>query len=440
MRFTVGAATDVGRQRSNNEDAYLADEDRSVFAVADGMGGHRAGDVAAAVALESVESRLTGDDTLVAAIQAANLAVYRKSTEDPALRGMGTTFTALRIVEAAAYVAHVGDSRAYLWRDGALARVTDDHSLVEELVREGRLTPEQAAEHPQRAIITRALGVEEELDVDTYEIALRAGDRILLCSDGLTTMVPDPEIETILRSEPDAQRAADALVTAANEAGGEDNITVVVIDVTDDGADRARAEEASVAVADLDAGEPTGEWEEGEHPPASEPAEAAETEREAPTTLGGALRPAPTPEPSAAATRGRARRVAVYAVPVLVVVLVVVGVLTWYARRSYFVGLDGEDVVLYQGVPGGFLIWDPTVEARSELTVDDIASENDEAEVRDGKGPSSRGEAERFIDQLETAQREAERREDERETRRQPTTTTTEPRPTLAGPRAPAAR
>ena len=231
----MGAATDVGRVRDGNEDAYLVDDAMGLIAVADGMGGHRAGEVASATALEALRAAITGGRPLRESIEDANEAVYTKSLTDTSLRGMGTTLTAGTLVAGdTLLVGHVGDSRAYLLHDGELRQVTDDHSLVEELVREGRLTADEAAVHPQRSIITRALGVDASVEVDVYPVELVPGDRLLLCSDGLTGMVRP----TTSRPPCDARATPRApptqLVDAANAAGGEDNITVVVVAVTDE--------------------------------------------------------------------------------------------------------------------------------------------------------------------------------------------------------------
>ncbi|MCZ7527900.1 MAG: Stp1/IreP family PP2C-type Ser/Thr phosphatase [Acidimicrobiia bacterium] len=234
MRLTARGATDVGRVREENEDGFLVDERVGLYAVADGMGGHRAGEVASATALEALRASVAAGSAVRDAVLAANAAVHEKAAGDAELAGMGTTLTAATLAAGGTLlVAHVGDSRAYVLRDGELRQVTVDHSLVEELVREGRLTPEQATVHPHRSIITRALGVDAEVEVDLYSVELRPGDRVLLCSDGLTSMVRPDGVATVLRREDDAERAARALVDTANAAGGEDNITVVVVDVED---------------------------------------------------------------------------------------------------------------------------------------------------------------------------------------------------------------
>ena len=190
MKLVVGAATDVGRVRDGNVDSFLA------AAVADGMGGHRGGEVASATALEALRAAASSGRPLRDAIEEANRAVFTKSVSDPALRGMGTTLTAGTLAAGGTLlIGHVGDSRAYLLRDGELSQVTTDHSLVEELVREGRITASEAAVHPQRSIITRALGPEAKVEIDTFTRRARPGDVYLLCSDGLTTMLGEKGIE-----------------------------------------------------------------------------------------------------------------------------------------------------------------------------------------------------------------------------------------------------
>lgn len=392
--LSVGEASDVGRIREANEDSLLRDDDARVFIVADGMGGHRAGEVASATAVEALREHLDDGHDLTLAVAAANRSVFAKAQDNPDMRGMGTTLTAMRIEEGTAYIGHVGDSRAYLFRDGQLTQVTEDHSLVEELVRDGRLTPEEAAVHPQRSIITRSIGVDEHVEVATYEVELRDGDRVLLCSDGLTSMVRDDAIRSFLQVEVDPQAAADRLVTAANEAGGEDNITVLIVDVEGDpAAERQRALAASAAAPD-DVGEPTGEWEQI-------PSELDED----------------TPDVEKPAARRRWRLVAVYLVPALVIIALAIAALGWYARSNYFVALDrSERVTVFQGIPDGFLLWDPTVEDRTGLTADDL-SEGGLQRVRDAQQFSTRDGAEEFVQRLEASTT----------TTTTSTTTTTEP-------------
>ena len=248
MRLAFGSRTDIGRTRKRNEDSMLVRE--PLFVVADGMGGHRGGNVASAMTVEvlGVAPVATGGTAAVVdAIRTANRAVLERGDAEPELRGMGTTVTALFVdVDAdMGHVAHVGDSRAYLLRRGALQQLTEDHTVVQELVRQGRLTPQDAERHPQRSIITRALGVDDEVDVDELTLALHDGDRFILCSDGLTLMLSEDGIALVLGTTPDPQDAADRLVSLANEAGGEDNITVIVVDVLADPPDAGRRPDAA---------------------------------------------------------------------------------------------------------------------------------------------------------------------------------------------------
>jgi len=235
LRLLTVALSDVGRVRAGNEDAYLLDPDSGMFAVADGMGGHQAGEVASSTAIAALRDAAPDGDSIADAIVQANAAVFDKAATDLALRGMGTTLTAAVLGDDGALVlGHVGDSRAYQLRDGELRQLTSDHSVVAELIAAGELTEAEAEIDPRRAMITRALGIEFDVVVDVFPVVLERGDRLLLCSDGLTTMVRDAAIAAVLRDEPDRSHAARALVDAANDAGGADNITVVVGDVVDD--------------------------------------------------------------------------------------------------------------------------------------------------------------------------------------------------------------
>ena len=227
-------ATDAGRKRRRNEDAYVLEP--PLFGIADGMGGAQAGEIAsrlAAAVLREDESAGAGEDRVVSLIQEANRRVYQRSSEDAAASGMGTTMTVALVTDDIVSIGHVGDSRAYLIRDGRLDQLTEDHSLVAELMRSGKLSPEEAETHPQRSVITRALGTEPDVDVDTFAIEPKEGDLFLLCSDGLTTMVDDQTIlDVVERHQGDLDAAAKALIKAANRAGGEDNITVVCFEIT----------------------------------------------------------------------------------------------------------------------------------------------------------------------------------------------------------------
>jgi protein phosphatase len=327
------------------------------------MGGHRAGEVASATALEALRAAVASGESLRDAIEGANEAVLEKSESDRELHGMGTTLTAGMLAgKGLLTVGHVGDSRAYLIRDGEISQITADHSLVEEMVRGGELTPEQAEVHPQRSIITRALGIDAEVDVDLYPIELQAGDRILLCSDGLTTMLRPEEIANIFGREPDPGRAAQLLVDAANAAGGEDNITAVIIEAVE------VTEDEAVVAPVVDDGDDVAD---------------------------ASARPVKPRR-----RRGRTLlRVAIWALPILLVLAVALAFVGWYARNTYFVGVDRGRVTVFQGVKGGLLIWDPTIDRRTDLDRDEL-TQAQRQDVDDGKKFSSRGGADAYVRRL----------------------------------------
>lgn len=424
MKLTPGGSTDKGQVREGNEDGYVVDRRLQLFAVADGMGGHRAGEVASATALEALRAAVASGTGLGDAISNANSAVHAKAASDNALRGMGTTLTAVVPDGHGVLVGHVGDSRAYLLRDGELRQLTTDHSLVEELVREGRLTEEQAAVHPQRSTITRAIGVDDSVDVDVYSVPLEAGDRILICSDGLTTMLRSDDIAGLLRRESDPTRAANLLVDAANEAGGEDNITTIVIDVEDDGVDPLApapvadpAATASVPVIDADA-------------PAEAPPPAPADPATLRTTAVPSVTPAPVPSEAsradddipegasaAQALAAKARReqrkqrhpvrsagrFARFAVPIILILGLAIALTAWYARRTYFVAFNrAGHVTVYQGRPGGLLIWDPTAIHQSKVTRAELRDDA-RVDVEDKKEFSNQGDAIAFAARVEAS-------------------------------------
>jgi len=395
VKLVAAWATDVGRVRPGNEDAILIDDRLGVFAVADGMGGHVAGEVASSTAVEAVRAAIANGDTIDEAIRAANRAVRERAALDPELAGMGTTLTAVVPLDGAhVLIGHVGDSRAYLLHDAQLRRLTDDHSLVEELLREGRITEEQAEVHPQRSIITRAIGVEPAIDVDLYTITVRNGDRILICSDGLTDMLRESDIERLADRSVDAATAADQLVVAANDAGGGDNITVVVLDVTEID-DEPSLFDASV----IDAAE-------------SRPAPAASTPEDGVDAAGPHNGGVPAP---AASPRRRVRRTLaalVVAMPLIAIIAVGMGFTWWRSTHTYYVGESRGAVVVYRGVPGGLLFWDPTVVERTDLKTGTLAP-LDRDRVRAGFCEGTRSEAGDCVQELR----------DRREARPSPTTT-----------------
>jgi PPM family protein phosphatase len=338
--------TDAGKVRQNNEDALLVGdgEDETLFVVADGIGGFEAGEVASSLAVEVLKD-LPPDEPFTAAMREANRRIVAAGRGDEKLSGMGTTVVAIRFGgtqrEPVAEVAHVGDSRAYLMRGGDMRPITEDHSLVAELVRSGDLTRDQAAEHPQKNLITRALGADEEVDVDTAILPVEAGDRILLCSDGLSDMVPEGGISLILAESPDdPEKAARGLLSAALEAGGNDNITVVVVDVREQPPRETRDRRDT-----------------------RERRSGGTSEMVALGSSGQDVRTPPKPPPgrprrSTRATRRKRsrgfRKALGNLVRGLAVVLVLILALTpaylWGSSR-YFFGFDEGEVVAYRGVP-----------------------------------------------------------------------------------------
>jgi protein phosphatase len=331
------AGTDTGRQRRANEDSLLA---RSpLFVVADGMGGAQAGEVASRIAIESFQPgvRDASDPELALAelAHAANSRIHELSHANAEQAGMGTTLTAMYVGEQEVAIAHVGDSRAYCLRDGQLLRLTDDHSLVDELMRQGRLTPEEAVEHPQRSVITRALGPEGMVEVDTRSVRARPGDVYLLCSDGLTTMIGEDRIAEVLLAHPRLRDAGEALIAAANEAGGRDNITVVLLRLEDVQVGQPPPDDHATIVG-LPAVSATPSM-----PPSTPPSRRL-------TPRAG---PAPGPLASAR-PRGRLRRHA-GALAVLLGLLVVLGSAAYLAFQSvYFIGTNNRGLVtMFEGVP-----------------------------------------------------------------------------------------
>ena len=340
------AGTDTGRQRRANEDSLLASP--PLFVVADGMGGAQAGEVASQIAVESFRDGLSDpshpDAALVALTQSANARIHELSHAHAEQAGMGTTLTAVYVGEEEVVVAHVGDSRAYRLRDGGLERLTDDHSLVDELIRQGRLTAEEAVEHPQRSVITRALGPEVEVEVDVRTDRARAGDVYLLCSDGLTTMVDERQLTTLLLDHAPLRDAGEALIAAANEAGGRDNITVVLLRLEEvqagDGALAQRTRRAPVQP-------PAGAAD--QRPTATEAAAPAPVRRRQPR------RPAPAGQDSERARRARRRarlrRARVAAATLVVLGLIGAGAFLFW-QSVYFIGTNNRGLVtMFRGLP-----------------------------------------------------------------------------------------
>jgi len=390
--LVVGSATEVGRVRSNNQDQLLMAS--RLFAVADGMGGHVAGEVASLTAIEALAAGFDRDPTaagLLAAVKRANRAVWDKAQRDTSLRGMGTTLVGLALVSEGdadeLAVVNVGDSRLYRLRQGELEQLTTDHRLVQELIDDGQLSEAEATVHPQRNVLTRALGVDPDVPVDNLQVVPFRGDRFLLCSDGLSGEVTDTEMASILRRTTDPQQAARDLVAAAMAGGGNDNITVVVVDVIDDG-DKAAVASATLA-ADPGLVIPT---EVGKGP-----ADPAESGGGGPGRTRREDRPAGT-------QKARALNVRVIGFVILLLALAggAVAAIGWYARGSYYVGLDHSKltIYIYKGRPGGLLWFEPTVAERTGVGVGAVlASRLDD--LRSGKEEASLADAHNYLANLQ---------------------------------------
>lgn len=369
MRANVGASTDVGVTREQNEDAYLVAA--PLYAVADGMGGHQGGEVASRLALETVEHRLEdGDADLVETVRNANRAVLDQAATDEGLEGMGTTLTLLRLEDDRIRIAHVGDSRAYRLRDGDLELLTEDHTLVNRMVQEGKLTPAEARIHPHRSILTRALGVEGRLEVDLRDHDARPGDRILLCSDGLTSVLADDRIAEVLVREADPQRACDELVAAANAGGGPDNITVVILDLVEGDGDPAQAATVASTAAD------------------EEPAEGEQEE--------------PALADEAAPRRGRRRRLILWVLAVLVVLGLAFAGMRAYVSTQWFVGVHEGNVAVFQGIPTEVLGYELySLVEETDLPADQVAQLDFWKELPGGITASSEERAHELVEQME---------------------------------------
>jgi len=327
------ASTDTGRRRRRNEDAFVCEP--PLFAVADGMGGAQAGEVASRLAADSVREAKLGDlpspEQTVDIIREANRRVYAYSSENASTRGMGTTMTVALVEGSVVTIGHVGDSRAYLLREDQLTQLTQDHSLVAELVRSGRLSPKEAESHPRRSVITRALGTESDVEVDVFSIRAQNGDLFLLCSDGLTSMVSDEEIAKLLvAARADLDSAGEKLVAAANQAGGEDNITVVLFE--------------------LEAEEPETEEE------TDQKLDVAKTLTEADAV--------PALKLATQSSRGHRPRRATLIALAFVFLLALVGLGVFTVSTAHFIGAEPDGrVAVYQGLPfdlpGGVHLYRP---------------------------------------------------------------------------------
>jgi protein phosphatase len=373
VKLKWGATTDVGMVRQQNEDDFCAEE--NLFVVADGMGGHNAGEVASALAISTVRSGARGGiftaDQFRELVQQANTAIYTASLDDSTQSGMGTTLTAMAVVpgeEPAVLVANVGDSRTYLFRHGVLSRVSVDHSYVQELVNEGIITPEEARVHPRRNIVTRAMGIDRNVQVDVFYQLVRTGDRVLLCSDGLVDEVPDFDIAQVLIDHSNPQEAAEALVMVANANGGRDNTTVIVVDIVDD-----ISEPVPMPVADIT------------------------------TTVTPVTADATSSLPAPVVRKMLRVPVIAFWSALVFIVLSASTVLGMYARSGYFVGFDNNDnVTIYQGRVGGVLWFQPTVNTQTRLNGDDLP-EDVRREVLLNRTFTSSSQAAKFLSLVETA-------------------------------------
>jgi serine/threonine protein phosphatase PrpC len=372
MRVVVGVATDIGRVRERNEDSYLVEP--PLYAVADGMGGARGGAVASSLALDKVEEQFrSSKESLAELIHSANRVVFERSISDRKVSGMGTTLTVATVDDQGAHLGHVGDSRAYLLRGGALRQLTDDHTLVNRMVKAGEITQEEAGVHPHRNVLTRSVGTEPEVVVDEQDIPLIDGDRLLLCSDGLTGMVTEPQIQAILETTPDPQEAADRLIKAANRAGGIDNITVVILDIHEGEEDlidvEGRAGRAGGPT--LRSGAPQGR--------------APQTE--------GHRRPRPTV--------AQIKKWSVRAGIVVLATLAVLFAVRIYLDRQWYVGEADGNVAVYQGIPatfGGFTF--SHVELVTDIPAAEVAQLPQYPALSDGITANDRTEAMAVVEQI----------------------------------------
>jgi protein phosphatase len=395
-----GSATDTGLVRSVNQD--LAVESANLFAVADGMGGHAGGEVAARLAVDSLAVSFGRQPTgagLSEAVSEANTVVWEHSLENPELRGMGTTLTALALVNEdgrdALALVNVGDSRSYRYHDGQLTQITTDHSLAEEMVHTGELTSAEAAVHPHRHILTRALGVSSDVAVDLWRILPVRGDRFLLCSDGLTNELDAAQITEVLSSVTDPGEAADLLVRAARTHGGSDNITVVVVDVVVGEADETS--EPTVAAVTADFRSPADQAE----------AEADEAATQPPAAVTEAGLPSRRERRKAKRRQrrvARGRRLITFRTLLFVILFgaILVGAfaaIRWYDTNSYFVGVSKNELVIYQGRIGGFLWYHPVEVERTGATTADVPG-NYLGALNTGVEESSVGAARAYVSNL----------------------------------------
>ncbi len=377
-----GSATDTGLVRSVNQD--LAVETGTLFAVADGMGGHAGGEVAARLAVDTLTVAFGAKPSgtgLSEAVNEANRVVFEHSLDNAELRGMGTTLTAAALVNEdgrdVIALVNVGDSRSYRFHEGVLTQITVDHSLAEEMVRSGEISESEAAVHPHRHILTRALGVADDVSVDLWRIQPTRGDRFVLCSDGLTNELEAGQIAEVLATVPDPQEAADLLVRAARTHGGSDNITVVVVDVVLD--DEQEGVDAAVpAVAAVAPDFRTAAEAPGTDPPSTTGTEGSEVVD---------VLPGPEPLKPKFRDRWRARRKArraargrrLITVRTLLFVVLVAAIVAgafyairWYDTNAYYVQVNNNELMIYHGRVGGGVLYKPVEVERTGVTTADI--------------------------------------------------------------------
>lgn len=354
MPRSYAARSDVGSVREHNEDSYLVKT--PLFVVADGMGGHEAGEVASNIAVTTMEAhapKSTSPEALAAAVIKANEAVLRGAQDGTGKPGMGTTLTAAFVFEDEATIAQVGDSRAYLLHDGQLQRITRDHSLVADLIEQGRLTEAEARFHPQRSVITRALGSDPHMQPDLYTLHIEEGDRLLLCSDGLCSMISDEDIEEILLDNPAPAHACDALVEEAIIAGGLDNVTVIVIDPLGDPPSEKDEEDI---VEERVVGLPEDARADEEEPAA--PAAAAAPVEAAPTQAAHASKSKPKKNSKGGKhhkPKHRGRMAPFIWALAFILILAAAGFGFYaFAQNSYFIIAENGVVNVYRGLPGEF--------------------------------------------------------------------------------------
>ena len=369
LRLTWGGATDQGRIRANNQDAMYADP--GLFVVADGMGGHQGGEVAANLAVRTMaNAERSNRGQLREAISEANRVVHETALEEPELHGMGTTLTALAVSQEADshqfVVLNVGDSRIYRHRNGELQQLTEDHSYVAELVRRGELDDQAAEVHPYRNMLTRAIGVHAEVDIDEWLLEPVTGDRFMLCSDGLTNELADIEIAEQLGLDQDPGTTAKALVGLANNRGGRDNSTVLIVDV-------------HVEVIDSDDANQSPGPEEFQNPVSAPPEETNSCPSDSEKPSDPSKQPPNLKERNWLTHRIQIKLGAVIVSLALIVAsATMIATISWYARSSYHVSLVANHVVIQKGRIGGLLWFKPTLEHWTDIQTIHLTKEDQE--------------------------------------------------------------